>query len=349
MSVRDGADMTGTIWKTGFEIELLAPRGKTRADLAHALAEKHGGSVNRMFYPQSEPSLAPGVQVFENLILGFDAVDESGNRVALCVDDLTINADLNRGAPPQDGWMRIVSDDGRLLSLVSKVCDPVASIEDVLKPVSSLFGTPLESEGGIFKASDEKKRPIALATGLPGERERPCEIITAPLEDNRAEILGELLGTAKALGFVIPKEAAVHVHFDAERLCDARVLSRLIYCLAKHGKALRAHVGTNPNCVRLGPIATNLIELASDEAFLNAGWDEARQMLLACKPTKYCDFNFLNIAAGFEAKHTFEVRIFPGSIDADEVCGFANLFERILNWAVDQDRPACPDTIESFL
>ena len=64
--------MTGTIWKTGFEIELLAPRGKTRADLAHALAEKHGGAVKRVFYPQSEPSLAPGVQVFENLILGFE-------------------------------------------------------------------------------------------------------------------------------------------------------------------------------------------------------------------------------------------------------------------------------------
>ncbi len=341
--------MTDKVWKTGFEIELLAPRGKTRADLAEAIAAKHGGAVNRLFYPQSEPSLAPGVPVFENLILGFDAVDRNGNRIALCVDDLTIKDDLNRSAPPPEGWMRIVSDDGRLLSLVSKICDPDAPIERVLKPVADLFATPLESEGGIYKASDEKKRPIALATGLPGERERPCEIITAPLENNRAEILGELLSTAKALGFVIPKEAAVHVHFDAGRLCNARTISRLIYVLAKHGDALRDHVDTNPNCVRLGPIATNLIELAGNEAFLKAGWDEARQMLLACKPTKYCDFNFLNIAAGFEAKHTFEVRIFPGSIDADEVCGFANLFERILNWAADENQPACPDTIERFL
>ena len=341
--------MTDRVWKTGFEIELMAPRGKSRADLANAIAEKQGGTVTRLFYPQSEPSLAPDIPVFENLILGFETKDTDGKRIALCVDDLTLNADLNRSAPPIDGWMRIVSDDGRLLSLVSQICDPKAPIHKVLEPVAKLFGTELETEGSIVKACDDRKRPVALATGLPGERERPCELITAPLTENREDTLRVLLSCATDLGFTIPKEAAVHVHFDAERLCDASALSRLILCLARHGGALREHVGTNPNCVRLGPIADNLVELAQTDAFLQAEWPEAQRMLQACKPTKYCDFNFLNIAAGFAYKHTFEVRIFPGSIDAGEICAFANLFERILNWAISPEHPQIPDTISSFI
>src|SRR5688572_31097924 len=99
----------------GFEIELLAPVGRSRKDLAVALAEDVGGEIRRCFYPQSEPSLVPNTPVFHNLVLGYDAYDREGRRYARCVDDLTLQADLDRNAAAKDGWYRIVSDDSRLL------------------------------------------------------------------------------------------------------------------------------------------------------------------------------------------------------------------------------------------
>ena len=94
-------------WKKGFEIELLAPRGRSRRDLAHKIAQRVGGRIETCFYPQSEPSLVPGLPVFENLVMGFDALDARGERVALLVDDLTLRDGLDRDAAPKPGWKRI--------------------------------------------------------------------------------------------------------------------------------------------------------------------------------------------------------------------------------------------------
>src|SRR5438046_853017 len=43
-------------WKKGFEIELMAPPGHSREDLARIVAGKKKGSVQRFFHPQAEPS-----------------------------------------------------------------------------------------------------------------------------------------------------------------------------------------------------------------------------------------------------------------------------------------------------
>jgi hypothetical protein len=80
----------------GFEIELLAPPGSSRRDLAEVIAVRAGGQVQRIFYPQSELSTVPGIPIFENLTLGFDALDAEGALAARCTDDLTIMVDLDR-------------------------------------------------------------------------------------------------------------------------------------------------------------------------------------------------------------------------------------------------------------
>jgi hypothetical protein len=58
------------IGKIGLEIELMAPRQSSRQVLAEAIAKAQGGSVRRIFYPQSEPSQIPGTPILENLTLG---------------------------------------------------------------------------------------------------------------------------------------------------------------------------------------------------------------------------------------------------------------------------------------
>lgn len=90
-------------WRIGVEAELLAPRGRTRLELAETLAGT-SGRVDTFFHLQSEPSLVPGMQVFETLTLGFRASDAAGRPVATVVDDLTLVARLDREASARPGW-----------------------------------------------------------------------------------------------------------------------------------------------------------------------------------------------------------------------------------------------------
>jgi Putative amidoligase enzyme len=338
-------------WKAGFEIELLAPSGSSRRDLAVAIARRAGGDVTRCFYPQSEPSKVPGTPVFENLILGFEARNDCGDVVATCVDDLTIRADLDRRKPGLAGWYRIVSDDARLLRLIMAQCDPAADLETVLQPVADLFGTTLTRESDdIVRLADRMSSPIAMAVSLPGERERPCELITPPIADDHLARLESCLAPARELGFVVPKEAAVHIHYDAAALRHPAVFARLVDVVSMHGSNLRRLVGTNPHCIRIGSIPDWLPRLTETGRFRSLDWSEARELLRSGKLTKYCDFNFLNVVHDVPGKSTFEVRILPGSIDAAFIVEQAGLFEAILNWCVGSSPEARPDTrLERFI
>ncbi len=111
-------------WKAGFEIELLAPRSQSRANLALRVAWLQGGSVRRFFHPQQEPSKVPGKPKFHNITHGFEALDSLGRPLAWFVDDVTLQAGLDHSAVPLAGWYRIVTDDGRLLRLLISALRP---------------------------------------------------------------------------------------------------------------------------------------------------------------------------------------------------------------------------------
>ena len=326
-------------WRIGVEIELLAPRGSTRRDLAEALAGP-GGTVTTFFHPQSEPSKVPGTPVFDNLTPGFEAWDAAGALVARCVDDLTLQADLDRRAPPVPGWIRIVSDDGRLLRLVARRCDADAPLEAVLEPMAALFGTAVEAgPGGMRRVADELGVPVAIAAPLPGERERPCEIVSPPLYGDLDAALARLLGPARALGFTVPQEAAVHLHFDASPLCRARAVRALVRLWETWGPTLRALVGVNPRCRRLGGWPPALHAAVEAHDYANLAWSEARARLSEVGLSKYCDLNLKNIAHDVPGKHTIEVRVLPGTREPDDIIAAAGLFEAVLRRAVRDDVP----------
>jgi hypothetical protein len=323
----------GVGWKTGFEIELLTPRGRSRLDLALCVARAQGGSVARFFHPQSEPSKAQGKASFENLTPGFEARDAGGRALARFVDDMTLQADLARRAAPLPGWYRIVSDDARLLRLIMRHCDPDAPLDTVLEPFAALFGTHPEAHpSGMVKVSDERGVSVAIAAPLPGERERTCEIVTPALEDGQEEALAQLLAVARAEGCTLPLEGATHIHFDAAPLASASAVSALVRTLSAHGAALKTMVGTNPHCIRLGPWPEALLALVESPGFAGLDWPAARQALCGTGLTKYCDFNLLNLATGDRAKHTVEVRILPATLDAAAIVDAAELFAALLHW-----------------
>jgi len=328
----------GLEWKTGFEIELVAPRGKSRLDLAHRVATRTGGTVRRIFHAQAELSQLKGKPAFQNLTPGFEVGDAQGRPVARFVDDLTLLDGFDRDAPPLDGWYRIVTDDGRLVSLIDANCDPDAPLEAVLDPIAAAFGVdPERHPSGMVKVSDQRGGTVAIAAELSGERERGCEIVTPPLESGHAAALAALLDDAVAEGFIVPLEAALHIHFDAGPLLAARTIARLVSALERHGEALKDLVGTNPNCRRLGSWPDALIDLVESDEFAKLDWPAARRALQEVDLSKFCDFNLLNIAQAMKSKHTFEVRILPVTLDATEIVAHATLFAAILRWAFGPD------------
>lgn len=323
-------------WKVGFEIELLAPRGLSRKDLAIAIGDAHDAAVQPCFHPQAEVSEVPGAPIFENLTLGYDVLDGDGERIARCADDLTLQADLDRSAPPKPGWYRIAGDDARLLRLIMAHADPSAPLDRVLHPIADRFETvPTVFPDGMVRLADSFNASIAIAAPLPGERERPCEIITPPIDYDHRHRLDALLAPARDLGFTVPLEAASHIHFDAEALCSAIAITNLVRLLSVHGSSLKRLVGTNSMCRRLGRWPPELSETVDDPGFQNLSWENARAALECLDLTKYCDFNLFNLVHQPPGKHTFEFRILPVSLDADPLVQAAMLFEAILRWTIE--------------
>ncbi|MBI1340966.1 hypothetical protein GC169_12265 [bacterium] len=318
-------------WTIGVEIELACRPGRTRADLAARTAARTGGAVRRVFHQQSEPSEVAGRPVFENLTLGFEVSDAAGRPVAAFVDDLTLQRDFDKAASPVHGWYRIVGDDGRLMRLAARLCSADDPLETVLEPLARAFGTAVQvHESGLRKVSDDRGASIAIAAPLPGERERPCEIVTAPIERDHERVLAALLADAAAEECFAPVEGAVHVHFDAARLKSAPVVARMIDLFGERAEALKRRFATNPHCVRLGPWPDPVTALARDEGFRRLAWPEAARALRQAGVGKYCDFNLANLAIGDPAKDTFEVRILPAGMTAGEIVEAADVFEAML-------------------
>lgn len=326
-------------WRMGVEIELIAPRGLSRRTLAEALTPE-GGGVRIFWHTQSEPAEVPGTPVFHNLTPGYEVRDAEGRVLARLVDDLTLQDDLERRAAPQPGWYRVVSDDPRLLRLVARQADPALPPEVSLRPLAELFGSALQAgPGGMVKLVDESGASVALAAPLPGERERGCELITPPLSQDHGLALDALLRPARALGFLVPAEAAVHLHFDAAPLCDVGRLRGLIRLWEENAEILRVLVGTNPRCRRLGGWPDSLRETVEDPGWVHLEWSAARERLAALNLTKYCDLNLRNLALGTADKHTVEVRVLPGAREAGPILEAAALFEALLR-AASVDTPA---------
>jgi len=329
--------------RTGFEIELLAPAGSDRRVLADELAARTGGTVRRSFHTDSEPSVVPGVGVFRHLSPAFDVLDAHGRPVARLVDDITIEADLPAGAPGRRGWYRVLCDDARLLRLIERHADPDAPLASVLDPVAELFGVHVELVGRSARVDDVRGATVAVAMPLPPGRERPCEIITPPVEADHEAVLERLLAPARELGFTVPQEAAVHLHVDGAPFRRPEAFANVVRLFGHWREQLWSALGTNPACRRLAPLPEELVALVevSDDA-------AARATGL----TKYADVNLTQLVTVRPLRDTLEVRILPGAIDAASIVRRAALVESLLARCLDPEplpRPGAGATLDDLL
>lgn len=323
-------------WKIGVEIELLAPPGATRLDLARACAERSGGSVRTVLHQDSEPSKVPGNPLFYNLTQGFEALDRNGRLIARCVDDLTLQDDLNRQTAPRAGWWRIVSDDDRLLRMLAIHTDPSLPLPNALRKLPDLFaGELIAAAGGMYRLVDSVGAPLAIAAPLPGERERPCELITPPLESDHLETLDSLLGVARNLRFSLPREGATHIHFDATSLQNANTIANVVNLFDSWGSSLRQLCATPKHFRRAGAAPATLGECVNQPDFRDLSWPLAQRRLADLGLSKYCDFNLKNLVHPQPDKETFEVRILPSYLEAEPLLMAAELFAALLRRCQD--------------
>jgi hypothetical protein len=325
--------------RIGFELELLAPRGSSRRTLADALARATGGRVESIWHEDSEPALVSHLGGrFLHLTQGFEVVKESGEPLCRLVDDVTIVADLDPAAAALPGWHRILTDDPRLLRLIAHVSDPAGRLETSLDAVAALWGVAAEDHGDIRRVESDGAT-IALATVAGGERERPCEIVTPPITDDHGAVLEELLEPARSLGFTVPQEAAVHLHFDGAPFRETTALGNVIRLFGHWREPLREILGTNERCRRLAPLPTELVELVEGAPAI----EELREAAGRGGLTKFFDVNLTQLLRDVPIRDTLEVRILPGAICAKTVIEPARTIEALLERCLeDQPLPLPP-------
>ena len=331
--------------RTGFELELLAPAGLGRRDVAERIALDHGGEVRRTFHTDSEPSLVPGMGHFWHLTPGYAVHGADGALLATLVDDVTITADLRPGqAATGDGSTRrphvdehsyrVLSDDARLLRLVAERTSPDTPFARVLDDVAVLFGTSVETLGAVRRLRDRAGASVALATGLAEGRERPCEVVTPPLRRDHEAALEALLRPARELGCTIPVEAAVHLHVDAAPFRSAPALANLVRLFGHRRDTLRTVLGTNPACTRLQPLPPALVALVDQVpaggAPATGDWPRLQAAASGTGLTKYFDVNLTAVLTDRPVRDTVEVRLLPGALHATEVTERAALVEGLL-------------------
>ncbi len=324
--------------RTGVEIELLAPEGGSRRTLAEEIARRCGGWVGHVFHTDSEPSLVPGMGVFLHLTQGFTVHEPDGRLLCTLVDDITLNAGLDREAAAPPGWFRVLTDDARLLGLIARGADPAAPLEQVLAPLARLFGAEVTSAGPVRLVRDPAGCTVALAAPLPGQRERPCEVVTVPLVEDHERSLEALLRPARDLGFTVPVEAAVHLHVDGAPFRDVTAFCNLVRLFGRWREPLRAALGTNPGCTRLRPLPADLVALVERPW---RDWPSLQRAAAQTGLTKYFDVNLTQLLTDVPVRDTVEVRVLPGALHGGEIVRRAALLEGLLDRCGDP-RPVPP-------
>lgn len=312
--------------RTGFEIELLAPAGASRRTLADEIATRRDGIVRPVWHHDSEPSLVPGLGRFLHLTQGFEVLDADGVLVCTLVDDITIVAELDPRARPATGWYRVLTDDSRLLQLIAATADPGEPLEKSLDALARLWNAPVQRHGEYLKVDDTSGATVAITAPLGGGRERPCEIVTPPFSSNHQSALDELLLVARELGFTVPVEAAVHMHYDGALFRPAAVLSNVIRLFGWWREPLRGLLHTNPACTRLAPLPAPLIAAVDG----NPTHEQLRELATSSGLSKFFDVNLTQLLSASAVRDTLEVRILPGSIDADGIARQAQVVETLL-------------------
>lgn len=321
---------------TGLELELLAPAGVSRIDLAQALAKAWDGEL-RYGLKYSSEGLHRDARPICTLTPAY-RVDVQGTPRVTIVDDTTIQAQLNPSAATPKGLFRVVMDDVRFaLWLQRNAWSSTPQLESVLAVMLETFEGSIESQGRGTRHSDQRAlidpygHPLAVIAPLPGERDRVAEVVTAPLAPKtRNAVLQTVCEQAQRLGFTVPLEAAFHMHVDAAPWRSTPKLAALINAYTEAQSSLQKQWETNPRCKRLGGFSEALLKVAA-ETPNDLSFPIFAAALEMGGATKGSDLNLLGVIQLMPVQPTLEIRPLGMSLKAQTLIARMESVEAFLS------------------
>ena len=305
--------------RAGIEIELLAPAGCSRLELAELIARRSDTSVVAGWHLDSETSAHQNHRFFHHMTPAFDVTTSAGTPIARLVDDITVQADLDHSAHSAPTWRRVVGDDPRILRMLTSSLAPIGAGMENVAVLAEGFGLVAEAKDEAIRLADSSGASVALVAGMPGERERVCELISPPLRSGLGEWVESTVGAASELGFTVPREAAIHLHYDADLFRSKANVERLLWAFGDSLSEIRASFGTNEHCRRIGPLPSGLVS-AIEDLPENAAWADVAAALRAVDGiTKYADVNITQLIAEQPTLPTVEFRFLPGSASVGDI------------------------------
>lgn len=283
-------------------------------------------------------------------------VDQGGAPLLHFVDDVTIAEALSREAPRASGLFRLVMDDLRLALLTERTAwGDEQTPESVLAPLLSLWSGTLGPQGlyGVKRPEqrallDPQGHILGVVCEPEPDRERVCEVVTRPLSrSERAGVVTRVLDAASRLGFVVPEEAALHVHVDAAPWQSAAALSALMVAMNEHRDNLRETFETNPRCRKLAPFSDELMALAREalaytsRSGVEPDFEDFASELRAAGVVKWTDVNLEGVVSPFPRQPTLEVRFLSMSLDAHKVLALVEQVESVLLGQWERGRGLC--------
>lgn len=295
--------------RVGLEVELLAPPGKTRFDLARALAKLAGGALRLSFkyhgqgtLPDGRPDcqLSPAAKVLVR-----------GKWFASIVDDPTILDDL---APDAEAMRIARTDDVRLAAWVERNCEAASGVEGrEWAALRKTFAATEDEEGFV----DPWGLPLVRWHHVSAERARVCELVLRPLSQKElAPTLRKVMKLARSLDFTVPSEGAIHAHFDAAPFRSTALLRKLVLSWSRDRARLLSWLQPNPRCRKLGPFPEDVVRVAEASSDDMSFESIAAGMLLAGLH-RAVDLNLLGLVERYPKQPTIELRCLPGSLDPE--------------------------------
>jgi hypothetical protein len=333
-------DLFGPDSLTGFELELICPRQQTRQTLAAALAKELGGDVVVGLKQHAFALDAPGPRSAGAASAAAEASDLAlafRTRDFEIVDDLTLQDGLDDNAPTPTGLYRVVIDDHRLATLCERVCEAATTnADDVLRNYLDIFRARLASPGASGAADpthrvarDPRGRAIAVTAAYAGDRMRAAEIVLRPLKrDERAAMLTRVLAVVRDFGCTIPREAALHVHVDAQPWQSTARLRRLILDADAARDILHREWKPPAGAKRLGRTDADVLALV-EKTPLDTPFPIFAEALLLAGTKKFVDINVLG-ALPWARQPTIEVRCLPMSLDPAPILALVDEVEDFL-------------------
>lgn len=308
--------------RVGLELELLAPRNRTRFTFARALARAVRGRVEFGFKYFSEGALPDGRPLCR-LSSAARVRDSRGRVLVTLVDDNTIRDRL-----PQRPAARTLhaTDDVRLALLAERTCW-ASRLDARLASLAQWFDGVVE--GGTL--CDAFGHPLVVTLSEPRAWHRVCEVVTRPLETRaeRARVVKTVLTVAATEGFSIPSTAALHAHYDAAPWRSVRRLKALVLEHSAHRAAWWAALLPNRRCLKLAPFPEAVVRVAREAGPALSFHTFAAALELAGL-NKACDLNLRGVVERHPRQRTLEVRCLPMSLDVQAVLASLETAEALL-------------------